>query len=330
MARAGAFKELDCALTWHPSTLNRIYSENSLANTMLKFSFKGVSSHASGAPELGRSALDAVELMNVGANYLREHMSSDCRIHYAITNSGGRSPNVVQSEAEVLYMVRAPEDTAVRRLLQRVIKVAEGAALMTETTMTHQIVKSCVNFISNRVLEGVVFESMRNTPLPAFSNDDRDYARRFVSTLSKAPAELLASLANRESTREGAAELRKHSADDIYNFIVPWDADRDYRVGKGTTDVGDVSWHCPVAQFYAATWTAGTPGHSWQVTAQGTGPIAHKMMLWAARVLFSSAQRLFTSPGILENARREFTEMMKGRVYVPMPPEVKPVPLSEI
>src|SRR6476660_4441480 len=149
MVRAGHFHDVDIAITWHPAAINRVDDAISLANTRIDFSFKGRASHAAAAPHLGRSALDAVELMNVGVNYMREHMPSDARIHYAIIDAGGVAPNVVQGKATVRYAIRARDLPGMRALIGRVKKVAEGAALMTETTSSHQVVSAVSNLLGN-------------------------------------------------------------------------------------------------------------------------------------------------------------------------------------
>jgi aminobenzoyl-glutamate utilization protein B len=330
MARAGAFKDLDCALTWHPGVMNRIFSESSLANVMVKFYFHGTSSHAGAEPELGRSALDAVELMNVGTNYLREHMIDNARIHYAVTNTGGTSPNVVQSSADVLYMIRSPESAQVQELFGRVLKIAEGAALMTETAVEHRDIKSCANFISNRVLEGVLYDAFRELPLPEYSETDREYLARFSAACPRTPEEVLRTAAAQEASREGRAFLKQRLKERFWNFIVPWSKDRDDTLCRGSTDVGDVSWMCPTAQFYAATWAPGTPGHSWQVTAQGKGKVAKAAMLWSAKALALAAGKLFTRPETVRAAREEFEETMIGRTYFPVPPEARAVVPAEL
>jgi aminobenzoyl-glutamate utilization protein B len=330
MARSGAFRDLDCALTWHPGVLNRIFSESSLANVLVKFSFHGVSAHAGGAPELGRSALDAVELMNVGANYLREHMIDNARVHYAVTNTGGTSPNVVQASADVVYMIRSPESAQLQELLGRVIKIAQGAALMTETTVEHRIIKSCANFVSNRVLEGVLYDAFGELPTLEYSPEDRAYLEKFSATCPQSPAEALKAAAAHEASPEGRAFLKRHLTDRLWNFIVPWSKDRDDTLTRGSTDVGDVSWMCPTAQFYAATWAPGTPGHSWQVTAQGKGRVAKAGMHWAAQALALAACKLLAQPELAAAAREEFGEIMRGRTYIPPPPEAQPVALAEV
>ncbi len=167
MARAGVFNDVDFALCWHPWTVNRILPGNSLANIQAYFRFKGKSSHAAVSPHLGRSALDAVELMNVGVNYLREHIIQDARVHYAVTNTGGFSPNVVQENAEVLYLVRAPKNQQVEEIYERVCNIAKGAALMTGTNVEIVFDKACSNVIPNNTLNKKMAEVFNEIGVPA-------------------------------------------------------------------------------------------------------------------------------------------------------------------
>ena len=160
MARDGIFEGVDAALTWHPDTANAVWTTSSLANVSVFFNFKGVTSHAAAAPELGRSALDAAELMSVGVNYLREHIISDARIHYAYRDVGGIAPNVVQGHSRVHYFIRAPKSWQVQEIYKRVIDVAEGAAKMTGTEMTYELYAGLSDFIPNHVLSEVLYEAL--------------------------------------------------------------------------------------------------------------------------------------------------------------------------
>lgn len=329
MAREGAFSHLDCALTWHPGTVNRIFSDSSLANILILYHFKGKSAHAAAAPEHGRSALDAVELMNVGVNFLREHMIQEARIHYAITNSGGLSPNVVQSKADVLYLIRTPEVSQLDELQGRVSRIAEGAALMTDTKMSYEIVKSCANYLGSRTLSKQVYQAMKDIPIPGFSDEEKNYTARFSSTFSSGAHEL-EKFASSVTDRNVRKALKERSTDGIYDFVLPYDEAGRRGQNGGSTDVGDVSWLCPTAQFIASTWAPGTPAHTWQVVAQGKGPVAHKMMLWAAKVLALTAVRVITDPTLLHQAKEEFSESMEDRIYRPLPPEVRPRAVSEL
>jgi aminobenzoyl-glutamate utilization protein B len=329
MAREGAFSDLDCALTWHPGSLNKIYSDSSLANVMTLYHFKGKSAHAAAAPECGRSALDAVELMNIGVNFLREHVVQEARMHYAITNAGGLSPNVVQAKADVLYLVRIPDVEQLGELQERVTRIAQGAALMTETEMSYETIKACANYIPNRELSSQLYRAMLDIPLPAFSEAEKGYAARFTKTLPARPQEL-DHLAATVGDRAVAKRLRAHAVDAIYDFVVPYDEDAPIHTSFGSTDVGDVSWLCPTAQFVSSTWAPGTPGHTWQVVAQGKGPVAHKMMLWGAKVIALTALRVISDASILRKARAEFHETMTGRTYRQLPDDVKPRAVADL
>ena len=186
MAREGAFDGLDFAVTWHPSDVNSVRTGSSLANFQVLFQFEGVSAHAAGCPEMGRSALDAVELMNVGSNYLREHIIQEARLHYAVLDTGGYSPNVVQNHAGVLYLIRAPRIGQAKEIYDRVVDVARGAALMTGTQMHYELIKSCANVVPNRVMEQVMYEAMRDVPLPVYTEAEYENAGAFAGTVPAA------------------------------------------------------------------------------------------------------------------------------------------------
>src|SRR6266536_1680431 len=184
MARDGIFDDLDVAFCWHGAAFNGVMSVRMLANIQVFFRFKGVAAHAAGSPHLGRSALDAVELTNVGVNYLREHMPTDCRVHYAITNSGGVSPNVVQANAEVLYLIRAPRVTQAQNLYERVCNVARGAAMMTDTELTIEIDKACSDTLPNTALETVLYENLKLLGAVPFDERDRAFAEEIRKSLT--------------------------------------------------------------------------------------------------------------------------------------------------
>src|SRR6185369_1692020 len=168
MVRAGHFDDVDIAITWHPAAINRVDDAMSLANTRLDFTFKGRASHAAAAPHLGRSALDAVELMNVGVNYMREHMPSDARVHYALLDTGGIAPNVVQAHARVRYSIRARDLPGMNELVGRVHKIAQGAALMTETKVEMKIISAVSNVMANTPLEQALHRIMEDLGPPNF------------------------------------------------------------------------------------------------------------------------------------------------------------------
>lgn len=320
MAREGVFDILDAAITWHPFNVNGVLTGSFLANCQVYFRFKGKSSHAAASPHLGRSALDAVELLNIGVNFLREHIEDSDRIHYAITNTGGISPNVVQANAEVLYLIRSTNTEKVSKLYERVVKIAQGAALMTETELEIEFNKACSNSISNSVIEKVLYESFIKTGVPEYTVEEREYAKKFSETITEndISSELVLKFA------PNPKEIyKKLLSNPICEFITP------YKHGEmiisGSSDVGDVSRVVPTAQIMAACYTVGTPGHSWQTVAQGKSSIAIKGMLLAANVMASGVIKLIENKEIIQAAKAEFEETTGGQKYIcPIPNEVKP------
>ncbi|HZO29510.1 MAG TPA: M20 family metallopeptidase [Chloroflexota bacterium] len=313
MARNGVFDDLDAAFCWHASTFNGVMAVRSLANIQVYFRFRGRAAHAAGAPHLGRSALDAVELTNVGVNYLREHMPSDCRVHYAVTNTGGISPNVVQANAAVLYLVRAPNVVQARALYDRVCKVAQGAALMTETELQIEIDKACSDTLPNSVLEWSLYENLKRLGPVPFDAEDLAFGAEIQKSLTE--EHIRSNMATYEVT-----EVPKQP---LHDGLLPYDGNAVTRMGS--TDVGDVSWVTPTAQVFGACWAIGTPGHSWQVVAQGKSSAAHKGMLHAAKALAASALDVIHDPALLERAKAEFHVKTEGKPYLcPIPEDVLP------
>lgn len=330
MARAGAFSKCDFALSWHPSEVNSVIVGTYLANIQVLYKFTGISSHASGSPDKGRSALDAVELMNIGTNFLREHIHKDARVHYAITNTGGYSPNVVQADAEVLYLIRAPKAEQLKDIFERVNKIAEGAALMTGTTMESTFIKACSSIIPNTVLEQELQQSLYEVQLPDYSQEELSYAQSFTKTSASGGSRrgTLEDLAAKHS-KENKAVILTHRNDTIYNFIVPYCKSAEDKISYGSTDVGDVSWQCPTAQINACTWAPETPAHSWQVVAQGKSEIAHKGLCFAGKVIASTAIRLLENPEIIQEAKKEHKESLDDSQYMAIPDGVEPRPMDQ-
>lgn len=314
MARDGLlFDDLDAAFCWHPNVVNIVQTASSLACIQARFRFTGAASHAAISPHLGRSALDAVELMNVGVNYMREHMPSDARVHYAVVDAGGDAPNVVQANAESLYLVRSPHLRQAERLFERVRRIAEGAALMTETTVEMRIVDANSNVLPNTVLQDAMYENMKRLRGPGF--DEMDHA--FAGRLRKAALteeEMLASVSAYDPTLAAQA---------LHDGLLPIPAAEG--LVMGSTDVGDVSWVVPTVQCNTACFAIGTQFHTWQLVTQGNLPAAHKGMLLAAKTMASTAADCFRDPGLLSRARAELNERTGGRAYIcPIPPEVSP------
>lgn len=313
MVRAGAFEDVDIAICWHPSNFAGVQRETSLANCRIDFTFRGRASHASASPELGRSALDAVELMNVGVNYLREHMQQDCRIHYALLDAGGISPNVVQAYAKVRYVVRAPELPGLFSLIERVKKVAEGAALMTETSMESTILAGVSNLVVNTPLMDVMQDIWQSLGTPEFDEKDKAFAQSIRDTLSA------------EDIAASWAQERLDVKDDLAlpDFILP--AHNEVRQMGGSTDVGDVSWVVPTVQAYGPTLAIGTQLHTWQVVAQGKSPLAHKGMIATAKVMAATGLAALESPQLREAAWADLKKRLKGQPYrSPIPEGAEP------
>jgi aminobenzoyl-glutamate utilization protein B len=314
MVRAGCFDDVDIAISWHPGAMTRVDDALSLANTRMDFHFTGRASHAAASPHLGRSALDAVELMNVGVNYMREHMPSDARIHYAILDSGGIAPNVVQASAKVRYAVRARDLPGMLALCERVKKIAEGAALMTETKVQVAVVSAVSNMLGNTPLEQAMYQNMQRLGPVPFDAADREYAAKIQATLSDEDIS--------SSYRRVGMPVRENTP--LCDFIVPLDAKGDPMIGS--TDVADVSWAVPTVQARVATVAIGTPGHTWQITAQGKSSAAHKGMVHAAKIMAGTAIDVMTEETLMARAKKDHQERIGKTPYVsPLPADVKPL-----
>jgi aminobenzoyl-glutamate utilization protein B len=312
MVRSGAFDDVDIAVTWHPSSFWEVVVTPSLANTRADFLFTGRTSHAAASPHLGRSALDAVELMNVGVNYMREHMPSDARIHYAVLDTGGIAPNVVQAHARVRYSIRARDLPGMNELVQRVHKVAQGAALMTETKVEMRIISAVSNVLANTPLEQALHGIMEELGPPHFDEADKDFATKIRATLTEKDIATVYHTIGMDPTDRPLAD-----------FLVPLDARRNPLIGS--TDVGDVSWVVPTVQVHAPTVAIGTPLHTWQVVAQGKSPAAHKAMVQAAKAMAGLGVRALTEPDLIAAAKADLKKRTARTPYVsPLPDGVAP------
>ena len=328
MAREHVFDECDFCLTWHPGTTNSVLNTSSNANFQVLYKFDGLAAHAAGAPHLGRGALDAVTLMNVGVQFLREHVIPEVRMHYAVTDTGGYSPNVVQPHAEVLYLLRAPEVSIVRDVYARVNDIAQGAALMTGTKLTIDFVKGCSNFIINHVLSDQMQKSLEKYEQPKMTEEEK----AFLTELDKSVTP-----AQRADSLKGAAKLlsgeeremvESHVGELYHDIIVPLAYNPNPMAGS--TDVSDVSWVCPTAQIGTATWMAATPGHSWQVVAQGKESLAKRSTLYAAKVMADTALEVMNDPEMLEAAKAEHKKNCPDGYDCPIPAGVKPRAIGKL
>ncbi|MHC4397034.1 MAG: amidohydrolase [Planctomycetota bacterium] len=299
MAQAGLFDDCDIAFHWHPGDETKVWAGSSKAIVTAKFNFHGLSAHAAASPHEGKSALDAVELMNIGANFLREHLSEDSRIHYVITD-GGRAPNVVPPKAQVWYFVRADTHSDAKLLFMRMLDMARGAALMTGTTVDWQIGSDNPELLSNRALSELLQKNIELAGAPKFTKAEKAFAAETQKPL-KRPFEY-----------------------SLSETIVPLP---DEPVGlKGSTDVAVVSWKVPTSGIRTACFTYGAPLHGWQVTACGGMSIGEKGMVAAARGLAYSTVEVLTRPEWIEKAKADFKKQKEKREFVTLLPEGQKAP----
>jgi len=299
MVRAGLFDDVDAVLAWHAG--DKTASDFATAKAMVsaKFRFRGLPAHASVSPHEGRSALDAVELMNIGANYLREHVREDARLHYVVTDGGGQ-PNVVPPQAEVWYFVRADRHLDMERYWKRLNDIARGAALMTATELAVDVVTSTHEVLPNLPISKLIHRNLELVGPPPFDEADRQFALRTQEALVPRPEKALS-----EKIEPLPAEPER---------------------GRGSTDIGDISWKVPTGGFRVATYTFGAPAHSWQIVACGAAPIGEKGMLVAAKTMALSAYDLLESPEELAAARKDFEERRKGTTFTSLVPEGQKAP----
>jgi len=322
LARDGYFDGIDAMLTWHPWDYNGIWPGGSLANVKLIFRFRGQSAHAASSPHLGRSALDALELMNVGVQFLREHVPDDTRIHYAITDAGGISPNVVQNYAEVVYLVRSQRLNDLEDIKNRVIDCARGAAIMTGTQMEMEFVKGCSNILPNFAMEEALVASMQEIGVPSYTQEELALAQSLHDAL-EAPETTLSKI-TRLCSSQLREEILSHQGEALYTFIAPH-TPSDAPIIPVSTDVGDASWCAPTSQVACAAWAADTPAHSWQAVAIGKSSLAHKAMLLAAKTIALTGAKLMTDPALLARVKAEFTRRTQKTPYIcPVPHGVSP------
>lgn len=320
MVRDGLFDDVDAAITWHPAAFTQTGSGVSLANTRVDFTFTGRASHAAMAPHLGRSALDAVELMSVGVNYLREHIPTDSRIHCAYLDAGGTAPNVVQARAKVRYSIRSLTLGGMADLVARVGDVARGAGLMTGTQAEAQVFTAVSNMLENPPLSQLMQQALDGLGGVPFDAADRDYAARIQQTLG--PADI--------ASAYRAAGIGARPDEALCDYVLA--QNRGGTEMPGSTDVADVSWKVPTVEARVATHAIGTPGHSWQVTAQGKAAAAHKGMIHAAKAMAAVGRRLIADPPALAEAKAAHQAQHAQTPYTcPLPMDVaaplKPRPI---
>lgn len=296
MARDGVFDEMDFIYSWHPSDENEVQQKGSSAIIGARFSFKGISAHAGGEPWEGRSALDACELMNIGANYLREHIRDGERIHYAYEDAGGKLPNVIPDSAVIKYEVRSKKVEGAKNIYKRILDIAKGAALMTGTEVEAQMTFAFCDYETNRTLAPIAQKALEEVGPTPWTEEDFKLAKAFSG---EQDGEVLAS---------------------GYGVFDPNIRTYD----SGSTDVGDVSYVCPVVNFDLAAQARNTPGHSWQVVSQSNSSIGYRGLLQAIKILMLASIRTLKNPEAIAKAKEEVKKKNGGKFISPMPKEVQP------
>jgi len=305
MARAGVFDGIDAAAAWHPGTMNTVSKGNCASLNTFKLHFKGRTSHAADDPYNGRSALDAVELTNVGAQYLREHVTSDVRIHYVITD-GGVAPNIVPDKACVWYYVRAATRDCVEDVYARMIKIAKGAAMMTETELEIEFIGGCYPTCNNHVLVDSIHQCMTQVPRESWTSDEIAFASEINESCDE-QCEMTRTLFNLPEDEH------------IHDGVIPIQSKGE----SSSTDVGDVAHIAPTVFFYTAAASIGSPGHSWQTAACSGMSIGEKGMIFAAKVMALFGLKILTEPGMLSEAKKEFDLSAGRKPYTcPIPAEI--------
>ncbi len=304
MIRAGLFRDVDVVLHWHPSNVNSVTNGGALAVVSAKFLFHGVAAHAALAPDRGRSALDAVMLMGNGLEFLREHVPSNSRIHYIITN-GGAAPNIVPDFSSLTLMARSPSLTTLDSIWKRIVKVAQGAELMTETSLEIKIGSTDANIIGNDALARVAQKNMEEVGGFRYTAAEKHFAEDLQKSL---PPEVAGNL-------------------DSTATVVPL-RPIDPNAPSASTDAGDVSWNVPTIGFGAATFVPGVAAHTWQATACAGMSIGQRGMLVAAKAIAFTAADLFADPALVQAARADFEAKMKGKAYRSQIPEGQKPPLD--
>lgn len=313
MGRAGAFDDLDAAFNWHPGYTNFASKGSMLGVQRMRFRFHGRTAHAAAMPYMGRSALDAVELMNVGVNYLREHVVDNVRIHYVITN-GGEAPNIVPDKAEVYYYVRAYLPHQVDEVANRVRKIAQGAAMMTETMVEEHFEAGSTCVLNNHALADLQYEVMQALGPINFTTEEQAYAAEINANNPPGNSQMMARYMGLSPSQASQALIGDVFPSVDEGMILP-----------ASSDVGDMSWLVPLSVLNTACWPMNVAAHSWGVVATGVMGIGHKGMMYAAKVMAGAAIKLFEEPKRLTAVRAEFAATTTATQYVcPIPDDHQP------
>jgi aminobenzoyl-glutamate utilization protein B len=315
MVRADLFDGVDAVISHHPDSINTATVGSSTAVNGVKFHYYGKTSHAAGSPEQGRSALDAIELMNIGVNYLREHVIQEARFHYVIEVGGGQ-PNVVPDYARSWYYIRAPQRDQLDSIYKRIIKIAEGAAMMTETNLKVEFIMGLYNLIPNRAISEVIVGNMKEIGAPKYTVEELEFAKKINVDLDK---QVKIDDMKRQKVPSWERYADMEMADDVLDPF-----GEDY-CSAGSTDVGDVSWVVPAVEYNTATYPLGSPAHSWQWVACGAMGLGHKSLIFSSKVTAGTVLDLLTKPELVKKAKEEHANRLSGKKYVsPIPAEIQP------
>ena len=312
MVRDGVFDDVDIALTWHPGDLNAVLGVGTLASISVAFHFKGVTSHAAASPHLGRSALDSAEIMNVGVNYLREHIIPEARVHYAYLDVGGTAPNVVQESSTLHYFIRAPKIKQAQEIYERIVKIAQASAMMNETEVEIEFFTAMSNFVPNTIVSEVLQESYEEIGAPKFDDEDYELAKNFFNSFTEIEKQNLINLYSEDIlNRPLSTKIQPLFIQDI---SMP-----------GSTDVGDVSQVVPTGQIISPTVAIGTAHHTWQMTAQHNTSIALKGTKTAAKVMASAACKFLDDEDLYIEAKEELDKKIGQNYISPIPKDINPI-----
>lgn len=304
MIRAGLFRDVDVVLHWHPSNENGVANGGMLAINSARFLFHGVAAHAAMAPDRGRSALDAVMLMGNGVEFLREHIPSNSRVHYIISN-GGAAPNIVPDTAELYLYARNPSSVVLAGVWGRILKIGQGAALMTETTLEVKDLGGDANILPNDALAKLAQRNLEEVGGFRYTAEEKHFAEELQKSLPASAAGGLDSTASIQPLRRP-----------------------DPNEPTASTDVGDVSWNVPTIGFGTATFVPGVAAHTWQAAACAGMSIGQKGMIVAAKALATTGADLFSDRQLVLDAKADFRRQMEGKTYQSVIPAGQKPPLN--
>jgi aminobenzoyl-glutamate utilization protein B len=320
MVKDGVFDGVDACIGHHPSSFNGVSVRSGNAMNSVKFEFFGEASHAAGSPEMGVSAMDAVELMNIGVNYMREHVVQETRIHYVVED-GGHEPNVVPPYARSWYYVRAPERELVEMYYDKLLDIADGADKMVGTTHKVKFLSGVHNGMENKVLGEIAIDNMRLVGAPEYSEEEENFAEELAKSIP------------REKKKIGLIKSHLPDAMELMDVNLNtriYDPVGEGEKGGGSSDVADVAWNTPTVQFRTVYTIVGAPGHSWQNVASNGTSIGHKSTIFASKVMAGSVIDLMHKPELILKVKEEWKRQMTGREYSSPLPEGSKPPLDQL